>query len=840
MLHEYEISGMSCKGCVASVQKILEGIEGIDSVTVTLHPPVAKIAMSSHMDPATINKHFEQTGMHYRVHHLGHLESIKKQEPVEIEGKGPGTYYCPMLCEGDKTYDNPGDCPVCGMDLVKKAVAVPDASTYTCPMHPEIRRSGPGSCPICGMELQKIVVSGSENDEDQAYRNMLRRFKIALVFTLPIFILSMGEMVGLPVHDWIPLGLTGWVQLFLSIPVIFHAGWPFFVRGYRSLRRQSPNMWTLISIGVGAAFLFSAVGLMAPGIFPSAFKEGGEVHLYFEAAAVILTLVLLGQVLELRAHGQTSAAIKELLDLAPPEATVIRNGAEAVVALNELLMGDKIRVKPGGKIPVDGVLIEGQSTVDESMITGESVPVQKKTGEHLIGGTVNTTGSFIMKATAVGASTMLAQIVEMVQEASRSRAPIQSLADKISRYFVPIVVIVSIVTFAVWTLFGPSPALVYAFANAVAVLIVACPCALGLATPMSIMVGTGQGAKMGVLVKNAAMIQRMADVDTLVVDKTGTLTEGKPRVITIQSIKPSSSDMDILSLAASLESGSEHPLAQAIITAAQEKKLDINSSSDFDSVTGMGVKGLVKGKQLLLGNVALMKDHGVSVPDSVLEKMSSLQAKAHTVVLLAWEKELVGFLSIADAIKSTTSEVISALHKEGMEIAMLTGDNERTARAVAEELGIDTFKAEFLPGDKKHYIEQLQADGKTVAMAGDGINDAPALTQADVGIAMGTGTDVAIESAGITLVKGDLRGILKARKLSKAVMRNIKQNLFFAFVYNTIGIPVAAGLLYPFFGVLLSPMIAALAMSFSSVSVIANSLRIRRFGVTGARRMEPR
>ncbi len=734
-------------------------------------------------------------------------------------------YYCPMLCEGDKKYAEPGNCPVCGMHLAKEKSNAVSEVEYTCPMHPEIIRQEPGSCPICGMDLMPKTPQPPDQ-EDEAYKRMLKRFRVAVIFTVPVFIVAMGEVLGLPISKLASSKMLGWIQLFLSLPVVLYSTPDFFKRGYASIIRKSPNMWTLISLGVGAAYVFSFLGLLFPGLFPDQFKADGYVHLYFEAATVILTLVLLGQVLELRAHSKTSSAIKELMNLVPPTATVIKNGEEHQLPLEQVQIGDIIRIKPGEKIPVDGVVTKGHSNVDESMITGEPIPVEKDVDDNLVGGTINSTESFEMRAEKVGADTLLAQIIEMVNQASRSRAPIQNLADTVSRYFVPIVVLVAILTFFAWFLFGPEPSLVYAFVNAVAVLIIACPCALGLATPMSIMVGVGRGAKLGVLVKDARALQEMEKVDTLVIDKTGTITEGKPSFTSAVAFGDHSKKK-VLQYAASIDSQSEHPLAEAIVSGAKAISLDSLPVDKFESITGRGVKGFVNGKNVAVGNKKLLEDMAISVEGEHLKTIEEMQGKGETVMFVVIDKVVAGVVSVADAVKDTSKPAIAKLRELGLELIMLTGDNENTARAVAQELNLDGFEAECLPEDKFRKIKQLQNRGKKVAMAGDGINDAPALAQADIGIAMGTGTDVAMQSAEITLVKGNLGGIANARRLSKDVMGNIRQNLFFAFVYNILGVPLAAGILFPVFGLVLSPMIAAAAMSFSSLSVIGNALRLR-------------
>lgn len=698
------------------------------------------------------------------------------------------------------------------------------SAIYTCPMHPEIRQNGPGNCPICGMALEPETMTGEEG-ENPELTDMRKRFWIGLVLTLPVFTLEMGSHL-FNLHHYIDGTLSNWIQFVLATPVVLWAGKPFFERGWASLKSRNLNMFTLIAMGTGVAWLYSIVATLAPGIFPEAFRQDGVVAVYFEAAAVITVLVLLGQVLELKAREQTGGAIRALLDLAPKTARrITENGDDEDVPLDQIQVGDLLRVRPGEKVPLDGIVTEGRSAVDESMVTGESMPVKKEQDSKVIGGTMNQTGSFIMKAEHVGKDTMLSQIVHMVAEAQRSRAPIQRLADVVASWFVPAVILVAVLAFLVWSVYGPSPAFSYALIAAVSVLIIACPCALGLATPMSIMVGVGKGAQAGVLIKNAEALERMEKVDTLVIDKTGTLTEGKPTVTKIVPAAGFSAD-DLLVLAASLEQGSEHPLAHAIVMAARDKELVLEEMHDFDSQSGKGVTGKIKGQHVALGNAMLMEALAVDVA-FMSDQANELRSDGATVIFIAVDDRLAGLLAIADPIKETTPEAISQLQKQGIHIVMLTGDNRRTAEAVARTLGIEAVEAEILPEDKGKIVKKLRDAGRIVAMAGDGTNDAPALAAADVGIAMGTGTDVAMESAGVTLLKGDLLGIVRARRLSVATMRNIRQNLFFAFVYNSAGVPIAAGMLFPFFGVLLSPIIAAAAMSLSSVSVIGNALRLR-------------
>ncbi len=698
---------------------------------------------------------------------------------------------------------------------------------YTCPMHPQIVRVQPGACPICGMalELRTVTLADEENPELVA---MTRRFWVGVVLTAPLLIIAMSDSLpGRSLERIASKQTLSWIEFLLTTPTVLWGGWPFFVRAWQSIVNRSLNMFTLIGLGVAVAYFYSVTAKFLPGIFPQSFREAGVVPVYFEAAAVITTLVLLGQVLELKARSRTGAAIKALLGLAPKTARRVReDGAEEDIPLDQLKAGDRLRVRPGEKVPVDGTVIEGASAIDESMVTGEAIPVEKHAADRVIGATINGTGSFVMRAERVGAETLLAQIVQMVAEAQRSRAPIQKLADVVAGYFVPIVITAAIITFALWATMGPQPRLAHALINAVAVLIIACPCALGLATPMSTMVAMGKGANAGVLFKNAEAIEAMRQVNTLVVDKTGTLTEGKPKLV---SITPTEGwgEQKLLSLAASLERASEHPLAAAIVGGAGERGVELTKVESFDSITGKGVRGQVDGHLVALGNRALLDELQIDAGD-LLTKAEALRADGQTVMFVAVDGRVTGLVGVADPIKSTTPEAIRQLHQEGIRIVMLTGDSRTTAEAVAKKLNIDEVVAEVLPDQKAQAVKRFQTEGRVVAMAGDGINDAPALAQAEVGIAMGTGTDVAMKSAGVTLVKGDLRGILRARRLSRATMRNIKQNLFWAFVYNALGVPIAAGALYPVFGILLSPMIAAAAMSFSSVSVIGNALRLRR------------
>ncbi len=831
MKHVYHIHGMTCNGCRSHVEQTLSKVDGVTNASVDLEKAEATIEMQSHIPIETFQNVLEKEGGTYSIH--GSSEDFnkdvsKKDNHVKKSKKGNGTFYCPMHCEGDKTYDKPGDCPVCGMDLIEEQnLSSTSSEQWTCPMHPEIVKDEAGSCPICGMDL--VPMEADSSAEEKTYKKLLKKFWIALAFTLPIFIIAMSEMIpDNPLYKVMPQKQWNWIQFALSIPVVFYATRMFFERAYRSIRTWNLNMFTLIGIGAGVAWLFSVFGMLFPDFFPAQFKtESGAVHVYFEAATVILTLVLMGQVLEARAHSKTNSAVKELLKLAPNKAIKVVDGKEEEVAIDTIEKGDVLRVKPGDKIPVDGKITEGDTTVDESMISGEPIPVNKTVGDHVNSGTINGNQSFLMQAEKVGSDTLLSQIIHMVNDASRSRAPIQKLADTVSGYFVPVVVLVSLITFVVWAIWGPDPAYVYALVNAIAVLIIACPCALGLATPMSVMVGVGKGAQNGVLIKNAEALEKMDKVNTLIVDKTGTITEGKPTVDKIGVFSKDYTENEILHLIASLNNSSEHPLAQATVKYGKEKQVEISKTEQFNSVTGKGVEGSVDGKSLYLGNAKMMEYANASVSSQMQSEVQDHQKQGKTVSYLAVNEEVAGYVVIGDKIKPSSEKAIKELQDKGIEVIMLTGDNHNTAQAVAGELNLTDFKAEMLPENKLNEVEKLQEQGRVVAMAGDGINDAPALAKSDVGIAMGTGTDVAIESAMITLVKGDLHGIVKARNLSHKVMQNIKQNLFFALIYNTLGVPIAAGVLFPFFGILLSPMIAALAMSFSSVSVIANSLRLR-------------
>ena len=830
---------MSCNGCKNKVEKALNGIKGIEA-TVFLETNNASIDMEKYIPISKFQEVLSSIG-NYSISDFNeenskksdkkilNKSSHKDNKTVFSNNNSTSKYHCPMHCEGDKNYEKAGDCPVCGMNLEKVYDVENSKTLYTCPMHPEIIKDVAGSCPICGMDL--VPMNPSDSEDQKTYKDLVNKMKVAVVFTVPVFAIAMIEMIpNNPLLKIMDASNWNFVQLILTLPVVFYACWMFFVRAFKSIITWNLNMFTLIGIGTGVAFLFSLVGMFFPSIFPNEFKtETGAVLLYFEATTVILTLVLLGQLLEAKAHSQTSGAIKELLKLAPTEATLVIDGNDKIISIHNIKKGDLLRVKPGDKIPVDGKITDGESSIDEAMITGEPIPVDKKVDDNVIAGTINGNKSFVMIAEKVGSETLLSQIVKMVNDASRSKAPIQKLADSIAKYFVPIVVIISVITFFVWAKFGPEPALVYGFINAIAVLIIACPCALGLATPMSVMVGVGKGAQLGVLIKNAEALENMNKVNVLITDKTGTITEGKPSVEKIYSV--TNEDDNLLQNIASLNQYSEHPLAQAVVNFAKTKTISLIEVKDFEAVAGKGVIGTVTNKKIVLGNKKLMEQVNASVSDDLENKIIAEQKLGKTVSYIAIDGITVGFVAISDKIKETSKDAIKELIRQGVEVIMITGDNENTAKSVAAELGLSSFIAGALPEDKLNEIKKLQAQGKIVAMAGDGINDAPALAQADIGIAMGTGTDVAIESAKITLVKGDLQGIVKAKKLSHAVMKNIKQNLFFAFFYNILGIPIAAGVLFPFFGILLSPMIAALAMSFSSVSVIVNALRLRNLKI---------
>ncbi len=751
------------------------------------------------------------------------MKVVRAEAKNTIEHNGATVYFCSTGCKAKFEAD-----PEKYADGPPVAEPMPEGTIYTCPMHPEIEQVGPGECPICGMALEPKGVPTGEEGPNPELVDFRRRFWVSVVLTIPLLLLTMPTYAGFnQIRDFFGEQPSLWIEMALSTPVILWAGWPFFVRGAKSFMTMNLNMFSLISMGVGAAFIFSVVALFVPEIFPDGFRNAdGSVGVYFEAAAVIVTLVLLGQVMELSARERTGSAIRALLDLAAKTARVIRpDGTEEGIALEDVVVGDRLRIRPGEKVPVDGVVIEGRSSIDESMISGEPIPIEKVAGDKVTGATINGTGALVMEARRVGADTMLSQIVEMVANAQRSRAPIQKFADTVAGKFVPAVIGIAIIAFISWSIWGPDPAYAYALVSAVAVLIIACPCALGLATPMSIMTATGRGAQAGVLIKNAEALERFAKVDTLIVDKTGTLTQGKPMLVAVLPEEGFDED-NVLRLAASLERGSEHPLAESIVRGAEERGVKLADAEDFEAVTGMGVKGVVDGKSVALGNARMVKEMGLST-GSLSQTANSRRDEGETVMFIMLEGKIAGLVSVADPVKESTPDAIRALHEVGFRVIMATGDNERTAKAVAGRLGIDEIRADVMPEDKARIIKELQDQGRKVAMAGDGVNDAPALAQADVGIAMGTGADVAIESAGFTLVSGNLDGIVRARKLSVATMRNIKQNLFFALIYNAAGVPIAAGILYPFLGTLISPIFAAAAMSFSSVSVIANALRLR-------------
>ncbi|QKX04247.1 copper-translocating P-type ATPase [Aquimarina sp. TRL1] len=826
MIETYYIQGMSCNGCRSHVEKLLREVSGVREVTVELENGKAVIEMDDPIMIADFQKALQKDTDRYLITQEKETKACCNTSAPEVKKKGEGTgvFYCPMYCEGDKTYTKMGDCPVCGMDLVEEVKT--KVVLYTCTEHPEIKEESPGYCPLCKKEL---VVLEEVSSEEKNYQLLSKKMWIAVICTLPVFCIAMSDMIPQnPLMKLLRGTQWNWIQLLLSIPVVFYAARMFFERAYKSLRNRHYNMFTLIGIGAGSAWVFSVLVVIFPQLIPMDFKTAtGEVHVYFEATTVILTLALLGQLLEAKAHSKTNNAIKELLKLVPNTAYRIINGNEEIIGIDKIVLGDILRVKPGDRIPVDGILTDGSTIVDEAMITGEAIPVQKEKGDVLHSGTVNGKQSFLMQATRVGEETLLAQIIEMVNNAGKSKAPIQKLADRISGYFVPVVVGVAFITAIIWGIYGPEPSVVYGFINAIAVLIIACPCALGLATPMSVMVGVGKGAQSGVLVKNAEVLEKMTAIDTLVVDKTGTLTEGSPSVVQIVW-EASTKKEELLSVLFAVNQHSEHPLGAAISQYAKEKGAEKRAVRDFEAVIGKGVIAMVSNQSVYVGNLELMEEYGVAVSDRIKEVALKEQKKGRTVSYVAVAKKIEGIIILEDLIKAGAKEEIEKLKQKGISVVMLTGDHEKTANAVAKKLGEIPCKANMLPQDKLAYIDELQKKGQIVAMAGDGINDAPALAKSDIGIAMGTGTDVAIESASVTLVKGDLSGIDKAYVLSKKVMKNVKQNLFFAIVYNAVGIPIAAGVLYPFFGVLLSPMIAALAMSFSSVSVIGNALRLQK------------
>ena len=835
MQRAYKINGLRCDSCKKKTTTALNKLAAVSAVDVDVakgevtiemchEPSIEELQQALTDDQLSYTITLPEDSSHTKTCNHSHPAASNTPPKNKPNQKSNGIFSCPMHCEGDKTYDHSGSCPVCGMDLLEQ-VSLTTSSQYSCPMHPEIIEDSLGACPICGMDL--IAMKPVESDEDRNYNKLLNKMKVAVGFSLPVFILSMGAMIpGNPISILISQTTSNWIQFFLTLPVIVMC-WMFFSRAYRSIVTWNLNMFTLVGIGTGVAFLFSVLALLFPHLLPDQFKTAdGSVHLYFEATAVILTLVLLGQLMEARAHSKTSGAIKELMSLTPSETTRIEGNEEKKISIHDVIVGDHLRVKPGEKVPVDGVLVEGSSRIDESMISGEPIPVSKNIGDQLNSGTINGNQTFVMQAEKVGNDTLLAHIVQMVNDASRSRAPIQKMADSVAQYFVPTVVAIAGITFIAWTAFGPEPAAVFGLVNAIAVLIISCPCALGLATPMSVMVGVGKGAQSGVLIKNAEALETLHKVNVLITDKTGTITEGKPSVDSVYAI----AEFDkkhVVTLAASLSTQSEHPLSEAIVEYTKQQNIVLSSVKDFTAITSKGVVGVIAGQHIAMGNDKLMDELHIHLDDQTSNLAAQEQCLGKTVSYVAIDQKISGFIAIADAIKATSQAAIAELMSIGVEVIMMTGDNKRTAGAVANELHLTDFQAECLPEDKLNKVKTLQALGKVVAMTGDGINDSPALAQADIGIAMGTGTDVAIESADITLVDGDLKGILKAIKLSNAVINNIHQNLFFAFIYNSIGIPVAAGVLYPYFGILLSPMIAAAAMSFSSVSVISNSLRLR-------------
>lgn len=875
MKKQYKVLGMTCTGCQAAVEKKLNELEGLKA-TVNLEAGTVDLTMEKHYELVDlqaqlgessayeiVEMHTEQgskasqsadspTGkyicpMFCEGHdksynekgqcpvcnmHLVPVESLKDHtdqhmpvETIKATASNAGMYYCPMRCEGDKLYDKFGSCPVCGMNLEKIPELILKLE-YSCPMHPEIVQDKPGNCPICGMDL---VANQVEEDGDQVYESLKKKLWISIILSLPVFIMAMGDMLpGAPISQIISPKINGWIQFALTIPIVFYTCWMFFTRAWTSFITWKLNMFSLIGLGAGAAFVYSIIALLFPQVFPEELLDHhGGVALYFESVCVILTLVLLGQVMEAKAHSKTNTAVKELIKLSPAEAILVKDGTEKKIAVSDIQIDDVLRVRPGDKIPIDGIIVDGASSIDESMITGESIPMEKSEGDKVIGGTINGNQTFLMKAEHIGSETLLAQIIQLVNEASRSQAPIQKLTDKVSSIFVPIVMVIAVITFIAWYFSGIDNHIAFAFTNLLAVLIVACPCALGLATPMSVMVAVGKGAKSGILIKNAAALEKLQKVDTLIVDKTGTLTEGRPSVSGISSNSNGKfTENEVLQLAASINNSSSHPLAEAMVNKAKEQGLALLEVRDFENIAGKGVTGRIQDKTILLGTWKLMEENQVTLPASLKEEIVTAQKQGNSISILAVAEEYAGLLTIIDQVKATSAEAIQHIQAQGIVVYMFTGDNENTAQVVADKTYIKHIKANMLPGDKLNEIKKLQAAGKVVAMAGDGINDAPALTQADIGIAMGTGTDIAIQSAEVTLVKGDLKGVNKAIILSHKMMRNVKQNLLFAFLYNVIGIPIAAGLLYPSFGILMSPMIAAAAMSLSSVSVILNSLKL--------------
>lgn len=872
--HTYDITGMTCNGCRSMVEKKLNEIPDTHA-EVNLTQGVAEINSSKHLSLEELQQKLNELGGQYVIHAHGTgdkapqktvddipdsdtnqyicpmfceghdkiysekercpvcnmflmpIEKVdfnaKSHQTIAPDSSKAGKYYCPMMCEGDKVYDNFGSCPVCGMNLEK----IPETTvqiSFACPMHPEITSDKPGTCSICGMDL---VANTVVDEEDTVYLDWKKKFIYSLVFTIPVFILSMGDMLpGQPISKVIHPAFNGWIQFLLTLPVVFYTGWTFFVRGWNSFKTWNLNMFSLIALGTAAAFIFSLVALIYPNVLPDEMRgHHGQAHFYFESVVVIITLVILGQLMEAKAHSKTNSAIKELIKLAPAEAIWIHEGKEQRIAVSDIQKGYILRVRPGDKVPIDGIITKGITSIDESMITGESLPIEKNEGDRVIGGTINGNQSFEMKAEKIGNETVLSQIIHLVNEASRSQAPIQKLTDKVSSVFVPTVILIAVATFLLWFFLARENNLSYAITNALSVLIIACPCALGLATPMSVMVSIGKGAKNGILIKKAEALEQLQKAEILVVDKTGTITEGKPVVNTFKGSEKFT-DKDVLQFAASLNKHSTHPLAQAIVNKAEEQNIVSIDVSQFENISGKGVTGQIFHLKAALGNIQLMTDLNVTIPETIAEEIKIRQSEGTSVSFLSIDNQYAGYIGIKDNIKSNAKEIIAQLHDENKKVWMLTGDNELTAESVAKEVNITTFKSKQLPQDKLNTIKSLQQEGKIVAMAGDGINDAPALAQANIGIAMGNGTDVAIESADITLLKGDLKGVSKAIRLSHLMMQNIKQNLAFAFLYNVIGIPLAAGLLYPTFGMLLSPMLAAAAMSLSSVSVIANSLRL--------------
>ena len=835
---KYNILGMSCSGCEKKITELLSTFPDI-SAKIDAAASTVEISSKKEIDLPFINEKLKTIGNYaFEDPENPNKAFVKPEDKISPSS----VYFCPMECEGQKLYFKQGmRCPVCHMYLVpiEERDAIKAKATnshppiinhqkigeFYCPMFCEADKTYEKNvgCPICGMDLVQIVANGEE--DHSVYFDLRKKLVIAVVFTLPVFVLAMGEMLGIPISALISQEKQAWIQGFLSVPVIY-AGFMFFKRAYTSFITWNLNMFSLIGLGSGAALLLSWIYILFPHLFPHDLVHNhGMIPIYFESVCVIITLVLLGQLLEAKAHQKTGNAIRELMNLSPSEAHLITNGVEKKVALSEVKIGDVLRIKPGEKIPVDGIITEGSSTVDESMITGEPIPIEKKTGDKVTSGTINGSQSFIMEAQRVGNDTLLAQIIKMVNDASRSKAPIQKLTDKVSKIFVPVVVGISVITFVLWRLAGPEPQLFYAFINALAVLIIACPCALGLATPMSVMVGIGKGARNGILIKNAEAIEKLEKINVLITDKTGTLTEGKPALVRIETIN-GFSENEILQLSASLNQNSEHPLSKAVLEQSKTADVGLKKVENFQNISGKGILGTIENKEIFLGTRHYLKEKHIEIPEDLEQKLNKLKHEPYTLSYLMVNNAVKGFLCFTDKIKPDAKQAIQFLQRKNIEVIMLTGDNEMTAKAVAEELGIESYKANCLPQDKIEEVKRLQQEGKIVGMAGDGINDAPALAQADIGIAMGTGTDVAIESAEISLLKGNISGIAKAKILSEKMMRNVKENLFFAFIYNTLGIPVAAGVLYPFFGILLSPMLAAAAMSFSSVSVIVNSLRL--------------